>query len=242
MPVPETQRAGVAAQFLAAIEQHGWATTEPILPAETTERLARELEGRVEDEDSRRRGGIRELLKWPAVRELACSRQIRSLVEPVLGPDCFAVRAILFDKTPASNWKVVWHQDLTIAVERRIETPGFGPWTVKRGVPHVQAPAAVLERMLAVRVHLDRCGAENGPMRVLPGSHRHGRLSAEAIARWRGECTAVAPSVERGGVLAFRPLLLHASSAALAPSRRRVVHIEFASGDLPAALRWNTRV
>jgi ectoine hydroxylase-related dioxygenase (phytanoyl-CoA dioxygenase family) len=91
-------------------------------------------------------------------------------------------------------------------------------------------------------VHLDRCGAENGPMRILPGSHRHGRLSAEAIARWRAECIAVAPSVERGGVLAFRPLLLHASSAALVPSHRRVIHIEFAADDLPAPLEWNTRI
>jgi ectoine hydroxylase-related dioxygenase (phytanoyl-CoA dioxygenase family) len=153
----------------------------------------------------------------------------------------FRVPMISSHGTSGANWKVVWHQDVTIAVEQRIDTPGFGPWTVKRGVPHVQAPAAVLERMVAVRVHLDRCGVENGPMRILPGSHRHGRLSAEAIARWRAECIAVAPSVERGGVLAFRPLLLHASSAALVPSRRRVIRIEFAANDLPAPLRWNTR-
>src|SRR4051812_45319436 len=38
------------------------------------------------------------------------------------------------------------------------------------------------------------------------------------------------------------PLLLHASSAALVPTHRRVIHIEFAADDLPAPLQWSTRV
>ena len=95
------------------------------------------------------------------------------------------VRAILFDKTPSANWKVVWHQDLTIAVRERGVVSGFGPWSEKEGVVHVQPPIELLERMLAVRVHLDDCGADNGPVRVLPASHRVGRLSGEAIDEWR---------------------------------------------------------
>ncbi len=231
------------AEFLMAIERDGWATTEPVVPANSIDRVTGLLAplGAKREDGSRRLGGVRNILTWPAVREFACSRPIRSVAELVLGPACFAVRAILFDKTPTSNWKVVWHQDLTIAVERRLEAPGFGPWTNKEGVPHVQAPVALLGRMLAVRVHLDRCGVENGPMRVLPGSHREGRLSSDAIARWRAEHAPVGPTVERGAVLAFRPLLLHASSAALVPTHRRVIHIEFAAEDLPAPLRWNTR-
>ena len=231
------------AEFLTAIELDGWATTGPITSAKTIDLVIGDLEplSAKRDDGSRRRGGVRDILARPAVRDLASSRPIRSVVELVLGPACFAVRAILFDKTPTSNWKVIWHQDLTIAVERRLETPRFGPWTNKGGVPHVQAPVALLERMLAVRVHLDPCGVENGPMRVLPGSHREGRLSSDAIARWRGERAPAGPTVERGGVLAFRPLLLHASSSALVPTHRRVIHIEFAAEDLPAPLRWNTR-
>jgi ectoine hydroxylase-related dioxygenase (phytanoyl-CoA dioxygenase family) len=231
------------AEFLTAIERDGWATTGPIISAATIDRVIGDLAllGAKRDDGSRRRGGVRDLLTWPAVLELACSRPVRSVAELVLGPACFAVRAILFDKTPTSNWKVIWHQDLTIAVEQRLETPGFGPWTNKGGIPHVQAPVALLERMIAIRVHLDPCGAENGPMRVLPGSHPEGRLSSDAIARWRAERAPVGPAIERGGVLAFRPLLLHASSAALVPTHRRVIHFEFAAEDLPAPLRWNTR-
>ena len=42
-----------------------------------------------------------------------------------------------------------------------------------------------MKRMLAVRVHLDDCGLENGPVRVLPGSHPNGRLSEAAIDGWK---------------------------------------------------------
>ncbi len=144
-----------------------------------------------------------------------------SLAECVLGPECFAVRGILFDKTPTTNWKVVWHQDLSIAVRERRDVPGFGPWSEKAGVTHVQAPANLLARMLAVRVHLDACAADNGPVRVLPGSHREGRLSSNAIEHWKTTTEPVTCVVPRGGLLAFRPLLLHASSPALHPFHRR---------------------
>lgn len=199
-----------------------------------------------------RRGGsdggvyaIRNVLEVPAVRALAQSPTARASVEPVLGPACFAVRGILFDKTQEANWKVVWHQDLSIAVRRRTENPqaaGWGPWSEKAGVPHVQPPAGLLARMLAVRLHLDACGVENGPLRVLPGTHRMGRLDAEAIARLRGQIPEVVCSVPRGGALLMRPLLLHASSAARQPGHRRVLHIEWAAEPLPGGLEWHTRI
>ncbi len=75
--------------------------------------------------------GLRNLLGLPAVSELACSEPIRQLVEPVLGPDSFAVRGILLNKLPGANWKAVWHQDCVIAVRKRKDLPGWGPWSVK---------------------------------------------------------------------------------------------------------------
>jgi ectoine hydroxylase-related dioxygenase (phytanoyl-CoA dioxygenase family) len=148
---------------------------------------------------------------------------------------------LLFDKTPDANWKVAWHQDLTIAVRERIDVPGYGPWSVKGGVVHVQPPTAVLEQMLAVRVHVDACGPENGPLRVLPGSHREGRLSQSEVDLRVKEGEPVRCAIARGGVLAFRPLLLHSSSQAAEPARRRVVHFEFAAAELSGGLAWQTR-
>lgn len=189
-----------------------------------------------------RRGGvyaIRNLFELvPAARALADSPAVRALVEPVLGAGCFPVRGVLFDKTPAAPWKVAWHQDLTIAVRARAEAEGFGPWSVKAGVLHVQPPARVLEGVLAVRLHLDDCGESNGPLKVLPGSHLSGRLGAEGIARRREEVRAVTCVAPRGGAVLMRPLLLHSSPAPREPRRRRVVHLEFAAAPLPHGLEW----
>lgn len=186
--------------------------------------------------------GVRNLLSVPAVSDLACSPAIRALVTPVLGPGCFAVRGILFDKTPEANWNVVWHQDLSIAVRERRDLPGFGPWSKKEGVTHVQPPPSVLAQMLTVRLHLDECNERNGPLRVLPGSHAAGRLDANAIGRWRENTPEVVCPVPAGGALLMRPLLLHASSDSQTPAHRRVLHLEYAADELPGGLEWHDRV
>jgi ectoine hydroxylase-related dioxygenase (phytanoyl-CoA dioxygenase family) len=182
--------------------------------------------------------GQRNLLREPVIQELARSQEVRPVIESVLGPNCFAVKGILFNKTQKSNWKVPWHQDLTIAVQERIEAEGFGPWTIKRGVLNVQPREDVLRGILAIRIHLDANDHQNGPLRVMPGSHKHGRLTAEQIANW-DKSGSVECLVPKGGALLMRPLLLHASSACLLPKSRRVIHLEYSSADLPNGLRWH---
>jgi ectoine hydroxylase-related dioxygenase (phytanoyl-CoA dioxygenase family) len=145
---------------------------------------------------------------------------------------------LLFDKAPAANWKVPWHQDTAIAVAERVEVPGFVGWSVKDGVTHVHPPVEILERMVALRIHLDDCGPDNGPLRVLPGSHRHGKLDEAQIEHWRQTTAEVRCCAMQGDVLVMRPLLLHASSPAKAPSHRRVIHLEYACGALPNGMRW----
>lgn len=225
---------------LAAFAEHlrleGWAITSPLFQPDLLDTLTSELTSVVGDTSAR--GGTRQLLDIPVVQELARSDPVRSVAEAALGKGCFAVRGILFDKTPSANWKVTWHQDLTIAVRARRDTDGFGPWSVKEGVPHVQPPMPVLERMVAVRVHLDDCGPENGPVRVIPRSHAYGRLSGASIDVWKQEHASIDCTLSRGGILAFFPLLLHASSPSSRPGHRRVVHLEFAATNLPEGLEW----
>jgi hypothetical protein len=182
---------------------------------------------------------VRNLLdRVPELRKLAETGPILADVEGVLGEGARCVRAILFDKTPQANWKVAFHQDRSIAVRSRVEVPGFGPWSVKAGVPHVQPPCWVLEAMLTARIHLDNCGPDNGPLRVSPGSHRLGIIDDVHIDRLRANSRSVV--ARAGDVLYMRPLLLHASSSAEIPSHRRVIHLEFANTLLPAGLEWNT--
>jgi ectoine hydroxylase-related dioxygenase (phytanoyl-CoA dioxygenase family) len=209
------------------------------LPSSNFDLLTGALEELGAVEELGARGGVRDAFRLlPAVRRIAVSEPMWTLAEALLGPECAAVRAIVFDKTPGANWKVSWHQDLTIAVRERHEEPGFGPWSTKAGIVHVQPPADILERMLTLRLHLDSCGPSNGPVRVLPGSHRAGRLSAGSIAAWRTRTEPHVCVAERGEILAMRPLLLHASSPSTSPEHRRVIHIEYAAADLPEELEW----
>ncbi len=188
------------------------------------------------------RAGLRDVFtRVPAVRDLATHPAIAGWPRVILGPSAFAVRALYFDKTPEANWKVSWHQDLTIPTASRAEVAGFGPWSEKAGSPHVQPPASVLEGMLTVRLHLDPCDLENGPVRVIPGSHRFGKLRGAGIDDLRGRMPEVTVPVPAGGLLLMRPLLLHASSPAAAPRHRRVLHLEYAAAELPAGLRWRER-
>ncbi|AGC43337.1 hypothetical protein MYSTI_02008 [Myxococcus stipitatus DSM 14675] len=190
-----------------------------------------------------RRGGQRNVLDVPAAVTAASEGLgVRALAQSVLGRECFVARALLFDKTAEANWKVRWHQDLTIAVREQRETPGFGPWTHKEGVTHTLAPDSLLNRMLALRIHLDDCGEENGPVRVLPGTHLQGRLTEADINDKKARIAPVTCLARRGDVLAFHPLLLHASSPATKPGHRRVLHLEFAADELPDGLEWRWKV
>ena len=110
---------------------------------------------------------------------------------------------------------------------------------MKEGVPHVQPPMKLLEQMLTERLHLDDTDADNGALRVLSGTHRLGRLSAEAIQGCRETHEEILCEAEAGDVLLMRPLLLRASSRSSSARRRRVLHIEFAGFPLPKPLEWN---
>ena len=182
--------------------------------------------------------GVRNLsAKVPAVRTLAASSAVRALIESVLGGEPRLVRSIFFTKDGERNWHVGWHQDLTIAVAARSEVAGFGAWSVKEGVPHVQAPTALLARMVTLRVHLDAADAGNGALWVAPGSHRSSQIHDESTAL--EQCGRHLCAVAAGDALLMRPLLLHASRKSTSHRPRRVVHLEFAAARaLPPPLQW----
>lgn len=187
----------------------------------------------------RRRGGVRNLLDVsPEVRELATSPNVLQIAGAVLERGVVPIRGILFDKTDGANWKVPWHQDLTIEVAERLETEGFGPWSTKDGVQRVQPPTSILERMVSIRLHLDDCPEENGALRVVPGSHKAGRLSETESARIGAGGPDEVCAVQAGDAVVMSPLIVHASSASTRLGHRRVIHLDYAHVRLPGGLRW----
>ncbi|MBE9114426.1 phytanoyl-CoA dioxygenase family protein [Lusitaniella coriacea LEGE 07157] len=224
------------ASYTEQIERDGFACIPKVLDEAQISKLKEALYAIARGNKSQPYGLRRLLEKVPAIRNLCTQSCIRHWVEPILGENAFPVRGLFFDKTVNANWGIRWHQDVTIAVQQRLEAPGFSPWSQKEGVCHVQPPLEVLEKMLALRVHLDDTGADNGCLWVVPGSHRCGRLSRQQVQKLteRGN----AHPIPRGGILAMKPLLLHSSRRAATPRHRRILHLEFATEALPHGLKW----
>jgi Phytanoyl-CoA dioxygenase (PhyH) len=184
------------------------------------------------------RAGARHLMSIPAIVAAAKDERLLRIARRALGDGAVPFRATLFDKSARANWLVVWHQDRALPLESRNDSAEWKPWSIKAGILYAHAPAWALSRVLALRIHLDASTSENGPLRVIPGSHLGGVLSDDEIlelARTRENVEALVP---RGGVLAMRPLLVHSSSKARGAEPRRVFHIEYANTlDLGPGLR-----
>ncbi|MEZ6064098.1 MAG: phytanoyl-CoA dioxygenase family protein, partial [Planctomycetaceae bacterium] len=219
------------------VRSHGFAVVDSVLDAGTVAYFGR----LVDDARSKSRSaeavtnssgtyGLRNLTDViPEVADLVRHPQVCRLVTDIAGDGAFMVRATLFDKTPGANWGVFWHQDLSIAVASRHDVAGFTSWTRKAGVDCTQPPVAIMEQLLAVRLHLDDCTARNGALRVLPGTHLLQRLSQGQSDAEQAARTEIVCEVPAGGAVLMRPLLLHASSPMEVPASRRVIHFEFAA-------------
>jgi ectoine hydroxylase-related dioxygenase (phytanoyl-CoA dioxygenase family) len=139
---------------------------------------------------------------------LAAHDGLRELASRLLQTPSRLSRMQAFDKSAGANWFVPWHQD--------------------RAEDGQERPVAELERTVALRIHLDDCDENNGPLEVIPGSHLAGRLDADAIAARTAVAASMLCLTVRGDILAMRPLLIHRSQRARAPAARRVLHLEYA--------------
>jgi ectoine hydroxylase-related dioxygenase (phytanoyl-CoA dioxygenase family) len=217
------------------LEGTGYAVADIVLADHQCQHIASSLPGVIGG-----RGGVRNLIGHPTVMQLLQHERFGAYLWSIVGRDLVAVKATLFDKTPQANWRAQWHQDRTINVRERLDVAGYGPWTTKAGALHVDAPAGVLAQMLAVRIHLDACDADNGPLRVIPGSHLAGKLDPSELDAMVGSASVVELYVPQGAIVLMRPLLVHASSTANTAAHRRVLHIEFAPPEAISPLQWQS--
>jgi Phytanoyl-CoA dioxygenase (PhyH) len=234
--------------WLDELDRAGFAPLPGVLTAADCTTVARDLTaalaGSGDDPAAIRHGGggvyaARNVLDlWPAAADVWRTPALTHALATALGPRFGLVRALFFDKPPERTWALPWHKDLTVAV--REHRPNLGPFakpTVKAGVAHLEAPAEILAAMLAVRLHLDDVTAENGPLQIIPGSHRDGKRLVF------GAMPPHTVFARAGDALLMRPLLTHASGRSQPGTirHRRILHLEFAAGsDLPAGFAWHT--
>lgn len=216
----------------ARFEEQGFAILPSIISEFECDLLAQEV-------DALERSGVgsRRLLAVPSFAQVATVIRQRMDLDGWSGGKLTAVQCNLFSKGAAANWLVAPHQDLSIPVRQRLDIAGWSGWSEKEGVLFVQPPRSILESLVAVRLQLDHDSENTGPLEVVPGSHRSGRLSASDIRSraWGGKHRCV---VCRGGAVVMRPLIIHSSSKATAPGSRRVLHFVFGPSVLPSGLQW----
>ncbi|MGI9411718.1 MAG: phytanoyl-CoA dioxygenase family protein [Hyphomicrobiaceae bacterium] len=113
-----------------------------------------------------------------------------------------------------------WHQD-------------FGVWHRDDGMPEPRA--------MNISVFLDQVFSFNGPLMLIPKSHKHGVLQAghdtsttsyplwtldhETVERLVDEGGLIAPTGKPGGVLMFHGNLVHGSAGNITPFPRKIVYL-----------------
>ncbi len=183
--------------------------------------------------------GVRDLMnKVPYIKNMASASPLIDIAKEILGCDARPIRSVLFDKIEGANWNVAWHQDTSIALKSKHEISGFGPWSEKQGVIHAEPPVEYLANTLTLRIHLDTANTESGVLRVVPGTHKNGRIKSSNILQTVAKSAVVECNANAGDVLLMNPLLFHSSRKATDPSRRRVIHLEYSAMVLPPPLEW----
>ena len=226
----------LAAKAVSQFKKDGYFVIPAVIDAVLNRRLGAFVGGIASGAGSRR------LLDEAWCAHLAGALRGDARIRSLLPRDAVAVQCTLFNKSPAKNWLVALHQDLSIPVSSRVDSPECSGWSEKEGQLYVQPPVSVLVRLVAVRLHIDDCPAQSGALRVVPQSHMEGRVDpsqAEVLRQRHGETLV---PVAQGGVLVMRPLLLHASSKAASPAPRRVLHFVFGPPSLPLGLEWQWAV
>jgi hypothetical protein len=139
----------VSAVLSQKIAEDGFAILPDIFSSADIDNL---IHGLVEFPLTRSRAGIRHAMHHPDVSEFAHDPLLCDMASSIFNQKAVPYRATLFDKSPDSNWLVVWHQDTALPRRERKEQTGWGPWSVKEGISYAHAPASALSEILALRL------------------------------------------------------------------------------------------
>ena len=191
----------------------------------------------LEKHDIEKSFGVRSFLKsFPSLHHLIFNNNIFTIIKDI-APQANIIKSIYFDKPPHANWIVNWHQDLTINVKGKIEEKNYKNWRVLKDRTVVQPPLSILKNIFTIRIHLDKCTAENGALRVVKKSHHQGIVPLQGMSSDLSKIEKIC-EVDQGGILIMKPLLFHASRRTENNKNRRVIHIEFCDLKLPSGLDW----
>jgi ectoine hydroxylase len=155
-----------------------------------------------------------------AFRLLAADHRLIEPVEQLFGEQLYMHQFKINAKSAFDGEVWQWHQD-------------YGTWARDDGMPEARA--------MNISVFLDEVTYINGPLMLVPRSHKQGVLAAghdlsttsyplwtldnEAVTRLVQEGGIVTPVGKPGGVLMFHGNLVHGSSGNITPYPRKIVYL-----------------
>jgi ectoine hydroxylase-related dioxygenase (phytanoyl-CoA dioxygenase family) len=172
------------------------------------------------------------------VFDLAANVQLNKLISKISKREMFPVKAFVLDKTVQNNWEIPWHQDLKIAVQKKLTISGYNNWSKEAGIIHVEPPVEIMSQFLTLRIHFDSCYEENGAINIIPGSHKRGRINEDEILIVVNRGPKQLCKVDKYGVMFMRPLILHNSPLSFSLMPRRILQIEYGF-ELNNGLQWH---
>src|SRR5882724_2346589 len=113
------------------IDAHGFAVVPGALRQNEMDTLRADID---KTPLHRSRAGARHMLGNASVAALASDPRLLNIACRVLGGEARPFRATLFDKSPTSNWLVVWHQDTALPLLERHELPGWDHGPLRRAL------------------------------------------------------------------------------------------------------------
>lgn len=222
------------------LEKNGYGILNDLYTRREIKKMRRALDHYFKQHDEPAFGKRKLLMDIPELKEILFSENLIQLIKS-MDKNAFLCKAIYFDKPANDNWYVTWHQDVPINVTEKIETDGYQSWTFKKGINSVCPPEETLHATFTIRIHLDDTHEHNGALQIVPGSFKK-RFTDTEISTITENCLPITCKVNEGGVHLMKPLLLHASSKSKTQKKRRVIHLEFTSKELPGKLDWLERM
>ena len=159
----------------------------------------------------------------PTTRRSPCSGRHPRLIEPVeqlFGEKLYMHQFKINAKAKFDGDVWQWHQD-------------YGTWARDDGMPEAKA--------MNISVFLDEVFTFNGPLMLIPKSHKHGVLAAghdkattsyplwtldhATVEKLVDEGGLVVPVGKPGGVLMFHGNLVHGSAGNITPFSRKIVYL-----------------
>lgn len=225
---------------LASVNKYhedGFLLLENLFNEEEIDLITKELEPLLKDDGPRKvsesNGEVRSYYGAHQTNDLfnkvCCMKKLVEPVQQILDSEVYVHQTkINFKKAMRGNWWE-WHQD-------------YPYWQIEDGMT---AP-----RVVSVMLYLDDVTEFNGPLLVVPGSHKHGVVNfadkGDEEATWTGanlkytipqailaeafkENNIVSTTAKAGSVLLFHGNIFHASNCNLSPFDRKTYIITYNS-------------